>query len=71
MINIKLIFLCLGSIEQSPKLMDRFRHDHLNSDYSITHGDNRLKEDLADAMRESPFVAATTTKEGRFYFFYL
>lgn len=48
--------------------MDRFRHDHLNSDYSITHGDNRLKEDLADAMRESPFVAATTTKEGRFYF---
>lgn len=51
--------------------MDRFRHDHLNSDYSIAHGDNRLKEDLADAMRESPIGTTTattipTTKEGKF-----
>lgn len=45
-----------GSIEQSPKLMDRFRHGHLDSDYG--HGDTRLKEDLADAMRESPSTAA-------------
>jgi len=46
----------IGSIEQSPKLMDRFRHGHLDSDY--VHGDTRLKEDLADAMRESPSTAA-------------
>ncbi|KAH8267551.1 hypothetical protein KR026_000668 [Drosophila bipectinata] len=45
-----------SSIEQSPKLMDRFRHGHLDSDYG--HGDTRLKEDLADAMRESPSTAA-------------
>nr|XP_016924003.1 uncharacterized protein LOC108005305 isoform X1 [Drosophila suzukii] len=45
-----------SSIEQSPKLMDRFRHGHLDSDY--VHGDTRLKEDLADAMRESPSTAA-------------
>ncbi|KAH8273484.1 hypothetical protein KR018_004085 [Drosophila ironensis] len=45
-----------SSIEQSPKLMDRFRHGHLDSDYG--HGDMRLKEDLADAMRESPSTAA-------------
>lgn len=36
--------------------MDRFRHGHLDSDYG--HGDTRLKEDLADAMRESPSTAA-------------
>lgn len=46
-----------SSIEQSPKLMDRFRHEHMNSDFSVAHGDNRLKEDLADAMRESPSVS--------------
>ncbi|XP_037938422.1 uncharacterized protein LOC119671734 [Teleopsis dalmanni] len=46
-----------SSIEQSPKLMDRFRHEHLDSEF--THGgDSRLKEDLADAMRESPSVSS-------------
>ncbi|XP_075154648.1 breast carcinoma-amplified sequence 3 protein rudhira [Haematobia irritans] len=53
-----------SSIEQSPKLMDRFRHDHLDSDYSVAHGDTRLKEDLADAMRESPSVSATSKESG-------
>lgn len=44
--------------------MDRFRHDHLDSDFSIAHGDSRLKEDLADAMRETP---STVTKDtGKF-----
>uniref|UniRef100_A0A1A9UHI6 BCAS3 domain-containing protein n=1 Tax=Glossina austeni TaxID=7395 RepID=A0A1A9UHI6_GLOAU len=52
-----------SSIEQSPKLMDRFRHDHLNSDFSLTHGETRLKQDLADAMRESP-SGSSTQKEG-------
>uniref|UniRef100_T1P8Z6 Breast carcinoma amplified sequence 3 n=1 Tax=Musca domestica TaxID=7370 RepID=T1P8Z6_MUSDO len=56
-----------SSIEQSPKLMDRFRHDHLDSDYSVAHGDTRLKEDLADAMRESPSVS-TASKESEFQF---
>ncbi|XP_020717235.1 uncharacterized protein LOC101460651 isoform X2 [Ceratitis capitata] len=46
-----------SSIEQSPKLMDRFRHEHLDSDFAMAHGDSRLKEDLADAMRESPSVS--------------
>ncbi|KAH8387712.1 hypothetical protein KR093_009008 [Drosophila rubida] len=51
-----------SSIEQSPKLMDRFRHGHLDSDYG--HGDMRLKEDLADAMRESPSTAAARRETG-------
>ncbi|XP_046803112.1 CAP-Gly domain-containing linker protein 1, partial [Lucilia cuprina] len=54
-----------SSIEQSPKLMDRFRHDHLDSDFSIAHGDSRLKEDLADAMRESPSATASSKDSGR------
>lgn len=59
-------FLFSGSIEQSPKLMDRFRHDHLDSDYSVAHGDTRLKEDLADAMRESPSVSTASKESGKF-----
>ncbi|XP_032594821.1 breast carcinoma-amplified sequence 3 homolog isoform X2 [Drosophila grimshawi] len=54
-----------SSIEQSPKLMDRFRHGHLDSDYG--HGDMRLKEDLADAMRESPSTAAARRETGKFF----
>ncbi|XP_064555557.1 breast carcinoma-amplified sequence 3 homolog isoform X2 [Drosophila montana] len=54
-----------SSIEQSPKLMDRFRHGHLDSDYG--HGDMRLKEDLADAMRESPSTAAARREIGNFF----
>ncbi|XP_044317291.1 breast carcinoma-amplified sequence 3 homolog isoform X2 [Drosophila rhopaloa] len=55
-----------SSIEQSPKLMDRFRHGHLDSDYG--HGDIRLKEDLADAMRESPSTAAARRETTGNYF---
>lgn len=53
--------------------MDRFRHDHLDSDYSVAHGDSRLKEDLADAMRESPSAATSSKDAGKFLtiFFYL
>lgn len=58
-----------GSIEQSPKLMDRFRHGHLDSDYG--HGDMRLKEDLADAMRESPSSVAARRDTGKFSQFQL
>lgn len=43
--------------------MDRFRHGHLDSDYG--HGDMRLKEDLADAMRESPSTAAARRDPGK------
>ncbi|XP_055390184.1 putative mediator of RNA polymerase II transcription subunit 26 [Condylostylus longicornis] len=49
-----------SSIEQSPKLMDRFKHDHMDSDFTLTQGESRLKEDLADAMRESPSVHKDT-----------
>ncbi|XP_036341369.1 LOW QUALITY PROTEIN: uncharacterized protein LOC118750750 [Rhagoletis pomonella] len=54
-----------SSIEQSPKLMDRFHHDHLDSDFAVSHGDSRLKEDLADAMRESPSVSEVHKITGR------
>lgn len=43
--------------------MDRFRHGHLDSDYG--HGDMRLKEDLADAMRESPSTMAARRETGK------
>ena len=45
--------------------MDRFRHDHLDSDFSLAHGDSRLKEDLADAMRESPSVSSSYKEAGK------
>lgn len=50
--------------------MDRFRHDHLDSDFSVTHGDSRLKEDLADAMRESPSVSALSREMGKFILYF-
>lgn len=45
--------------------MDRFRHDHLDSDFSLGQGDSRLKEDLADAMRESPSVTSSLKETGK------
>lgn len=44
-----------GSYEQSPRLIDQYKYDHMGSDFSIGGvGDSQLREDLADAMRESP-----------------
>lgn len=44
-----------GSYEQSPQLLDQYKYDHMGSDFSLgAGGDSQLREDLADAMRESP-----------------
>lgn len=46
----------LGSYEQSPRLTDQYQ-DYMGSDdhaISIMPVDTQLREDLADAMRESP-----------------
>ncbi|KAG4074268.1 hypothetical protein HA402_008677 [Bradysia odoriphaga] len=44
-----------GSYEHSPRLVDQYRHnEHMGSDFSLGTGDSQLREDLADAMRESP-----------------
>lgn len=40
-----------GSFEHSPRMRN---FDHMGSDLSINTGDSQLREDLADAMRESP-----------------
>lgn len=64
----------LGSYEQSPRLVDQYRHhEHLmGSDFSIGTGDSQLREDLADAMRESPGGYSRDTGEFDFFFpFYL
>lgn len=52
-----IFFLCItGSYEQSPRLVDQYHHHEnlMGSDFSIGTGDSQLREDLADAMRESP-----------------
>ncbi|KAJ6638684.1 Breast carcinoma-amplified sequence 3 like [Pseudolycoriella hygida] len=44
-----------SSYEHSPRLVDQYRHnEHMGSDFSLGAGDSQLREDLADAMRESP-----------------
>lgn len=45
-----------GSYEHSPRLLNNhFRTtEDMGSDLSISTGDSQLREDLADAMRESP-----------------
>lgn len=40
-----------GSFEHSPRLRNS---NHMGSDLSINTGESQLREDLADAMRESP-----------------
>lgn len=46
----------IGSYEQSPRLTNQYQ-DYMGSDehtISIMPADTQLREDLADAMRESP-----------------
>lgn len=45
----------LGSYEQSPRLLEMHRCHRRDSDSST--GDLQLREDLADAMQESPAPA--------------
>lgn len=44
-----------GSYEQSPRLINQY-HEYMSSDdgHVIAPTDTQLREDLADAMRESP-----------------
>jgi len=63
--------LLVGSYEQSPRLMDQFKHEHLDSEFSLGPGESQLREDLADAMRESPGVPQireTGNLNYKFYF---
>lgn len=44
----------IGSFEQSPRLINQYQ-DYMGSDeHAIAPIDTQLREDLADAMRESP-----------------
>lgn len=44
--------ITLGSIEQSPR-MTQLYYEQPESSFTIGTGDNQLREDLADAMRET------------------
>lgn len=48
-----------GSTEQSPRLSDAFTLEHHETtEYpQFVQGETQIKEDLADAMRESPAVS--------------
>lgn len=54
--NLFFFFTLTGSYEHSPRLLNhQFRAaDDMGSDLSISTGDSQLREELADAMRESP-----------------
>lgn len=52
-----------GSYEPSPRLTDQFRHDDMDPDFSLGPRESQLREDLADAMRESPSVSRDATGE--------
>lgn len=61
--------LSAGSYEQSPQLLDQYKYDHMGSDFSLgAGGDSQLREDLADAMRESPGRQARDCGEFTFVF---
>ncbi|XP_055684455.1 breast carcinoma-amplified sequence 3 homolog [Lutzomyia longipalpis] len=50
-----------SSYEPSPRLTDQFRHDDMDPDFSLGPRESQLREDLADAMRESPNVSRDAT----------
>lgn len=43
-----------GSIEQSPRFMNQYHEYMSTEDLAIMPAETQLREDLADAMRESP-----------------
>jgi len=56
------ICLCYaGSCEQSPRLLEAYGADGADSDGSAGPGETQLREDLADAMMESPGVPTRDT----------
>lgn len=54
-----------GSYEQSPRMMNmtEFRHhENLDTEFSsLGPVESQLREDLADAMRESPMISGRDT----------
>jgi hypothetical protein len=58
-----------GSYEQSPRLLEAYGADGADSDGSPGPGETQLREDLADAMLESPGVPTRDT--GNYYYYYL
>jgi hypothetical protein len=50
-----------GSYEQSPRLLEAFGTDGADSDGSAGPGETQLREDLADAMMESPGIPTHDT----------
>lgn len=65
--NILIKFNCFtGSVEQSPR-MSHFPFE--NSDnFGLGSGETQLREDLADAMKESPGGALIDAGKFRFFF---
>lgn len=50
-----------GSYEQSPRLLEAYGTDGADSDGSAGPGETQLREDLADAMMESPGIPTHDT----------
>lgn len=50
----------LGSHEQSPRFLEAFRYEESEV---VLGPDSQLREDLADAMRESPLVPTAYSKD--------
>jgi hypothetical protein len=50
-----------GSYEQSPRLLEAYGTDGVDSDGSAGPGETQLREDLADAMMESPGIPTHDT----------
>ena len=62
--------ICLshtGSYEQSPRLLEAYGADGADSDGSAGLGESQLREDLADAMMESPGIPTRNT--GNYFMF--
>lgn len=47
-------FVLTGSFEQSPRFMNQYQEYMSTEDLTIMPAESQLREDLADAMRESP-----------------
>lgn len=56
-----------GSYEQSPRLLEAYGADGADSDGSAGLGESQLREDLADAMMESPGIPTRDT--GNYFMF--
>jgi hypothetical protein len=60
-----------GSYEQSPRLLEAYGADGADSDGSAGPGETQLREDLADAMMESPGVPTRDTGNNFIFLFFV